>query len=261
MLRHIIIPIIALTAVIGCSSTTAQELLDTGASKTLITAVSQNYTPWQTVAIDGKISMDRLPLSPSLKIFMAKGSQITISIRVPFLGEVGRAQIKDHEVLAINKMRKVYVQQPLGDFLTDLPVTLSDLQNLLLARAFIAEHGELSPALTDRCSCYIIDDGWLVVPNDPIGGSVNYGYQFDSECRLDMASAVPDGASIVATAFYTHNRNKVDIDIEATFGTKEYNATLKLDAPKYGANPLDDIALDSKYKKVSIKEFIKSLSL
>ncbi|MCM1291178.1 MAG: DUF4292 domain-containing protein [Prevotella sp.] len=238
----------------------AQTPLGKNEAIILADAVSENYTSWQTVALDGKLSMDRLPISPSLKIFMKKGSIITISIRVPFLGEVGRAQIKGQEILAVNKLKKVYVQEKLGDFFTDLPVTLDDIQNLLLARGFVAGSGEVSRTNINQCDTYITEDGWMIIPKEPIGGSVNYGFEYNSDCRLNLASAVPDGTSIEANAIYTYSGKKTRMDIELTHKSKDYNATLSLNAPEYGASPLGDIDLNKNYKKVSVREFVKSLS-
>lgn len=192
---------------------------------------------------------------------MKKGEEITMSVRAPFIGEVGRARIKGEEVLVVNKLKKVYVKERLGEFFTDLPVTLADLQNLLLARAFVAGNGELSTSLVSKCDFYAVDNGWLCVPKEPIGGTVNYGFSFNSDNKLELATAVPDGTSIVATGSYSYSGKKTRIDIEFTYGSKGYDATLTLNAPEYGAKGMDEIKLDGKYRKVTVKEFLKSLSL
>ncbi len=258
-IKHLIYVLLA--AILMPVSSIAQTLLSNKESKTLTASVTQNYKAWSTVAIDGKVSMDKLPLSPSVKIFMRKGEEIAISIRAPFVGEVGRARIKGNEVLLVNKLRKVYVKEQLGDFFTDLPVTLGDLQNLLLARAFVAGKGELSSSLVPECDFYVVEDGWLCVPENPIGGTVNYGFQFDTDCRLQLATAVPQGSGIIASGVYSYSGKKTIIDVEASYGSRNYDATLSLNAPQYGAKGMDDIKLDGKYKKVTLREFLKSLSL
>ncbi|MBD5221934.1 MAG: DUF4292 domain-containing protein [Bacteroidales bacterium] len=260
-LKHKILIFLAMICGMAAVNADAQTSMTPSETKTFVSAVTQDYKPWKSVLIDGKIGMDRLPVSPNVKIFMQKGSEITISIRVPLIGEVGRIQLTKTQVLAINKIKKVYAKEQLGDFLTDLPVTLDDVQTMILGRAFVAGQGQLSTLNCDKTKCYVMEEGWLLVPDEPIGGSVNYGFQFGPEGKLEVFTAAPESNAVVASAFYTYDGKKITMDLEAVAGAKEYDATLKMNSFNYNATPLESIRLDKNYQKVSVKEFLKSLSL
>lgn len=259
--KRYILLLLSFFVAFGISPTLAQTPLDKSESRNLIATLTKNYDAWKSVMIDGKIPMDRLPVSPSVRIFMQKGSDLAISVRVPLIGEVGRIQLHGNEVLAVNKLRKVYVKETLGDFFTDLPVSLDDLQNLLLARAFIAGKGQLSTLNYSDCDCYYADSYWLVLPKEPIGGTVNYGFQFDEDGRLEIVSAIPEGSSVSATSFYSYNGKKIEMEVQLVMGGKEYDALLKMNSFEFGAKPLESIRLDKNYTKVGVREFLKSLSL
>lgn len=258
-MKKIIAIIVLITALSAGAVASGQTPLTVSQGKKIAESVSKNYRSWQTVALSGKLSSDLLPISPSVKIFMRHGNEVTISVRAIFVGEVGRIRLRGDSILAVNKMNKTYVNELLGDFFTELPVNINDVQSLMLARAFIAGKGELNVKNAGDCDFYAVSDGWLAIPKEPVAGSLNYGYSFDEQSRLSLASAVTDSQSMTAIGAYSYQGKKTQIDVRLDFQKKSFSASLLLDKPDYGANSPEDIKLDNRYKKVGMRDFIKNM--
>lgn len=258
-MKRIIAIITVLTAFVVASTAMAQTPLSASEGKQIAQSVSKNYKNWSTVSLSGKLSSNLLPISPSVKIFMRRGNEVTISVRAIFVGEVARARLRGDSILVVNKMNKTYVAERLGELFTDLPVNITDLQSLILGRAFVAGEGELSAKNAGYCDFYGVSDGWLAIPKEGIDGSLNYGYSFDEKFRLSLASAVTETQSMTAVGQYSYPGKKTQIDVSLTFKSKNYSATLVLDKPDYGASAMDDIKLDKKYKRQNLRTFLKNI--
>lgn len=144
----------------------------------VIDNIVESYTPWQSVEFSGRLKCDRLPLSPSVKMYMVRDSLLQISVRAPLLGEVGRLNVTRDEVLVVNKMRRVYCSEPAESLFELWPSMLSDLQSVFLARVAVLGSGEL-----DAKNSAVVDAGddgegnWIIVPQtDPGTLPFNYGY-------------------------------------------------------------------------------------
>ena len=67
----------------------------------IIESISDGYKNWSRAAWSGKLSTDILPLSATMKVYMEKGKLTLISVRAPFVGEVGRVEIDPDSVLIV----------------------------------------------------------------------------------------------------------------------------------------------------------------
>lgn len=130
------------------SALSQSVILDSVRSAALATILPA-YTDWQTAEISGKLRMNKLPISPTIKIYMKKGEEISISVRASLLGEVGRIEIAGDSVIAVNKMKRVYCAESISGIKYDYPDLIADIQSLLLARAVVLRAGELSPLNAD----------------------------------------------------------------------------------------------------------------
>lgn len=252
----IITRIIAVIVVLLCANTSQAQT--PSEINSYISRLTSTYTDWNSCELSGKLYMDGLPLNPSVKIYMEKGRKLMLSIRASILGEVGRIEISDGNILAVNKLKKVYVWEKVSNLMGGLPITVSDIQDALLGRAFLIGEGTLSMnnyALA-TIECYD-SDNWIIVPlSRPQGLHADYGFSADGNARLRMLFAVY-GNDLTGSLEYAYQGKKTDITFTFTEGTKGMDARLSLDAPKWNATAMGSFKPDKNYRKVGINEFLK----
>lgn len=128
---HFILTLLLMLAA-GVSSAMAQTPADSIDGRTeALNAILPNYIDWQTAAMSGKLRMKKLPVSPSVGIFMRRNETISISVGASLLGEVGRIDIEGDTLLAVNKMKRVYCKESLAGIKYDYPDIIGDIQSLL----------------------------------------------------------------------------------------------------------------------------------
>lgn len=252
--------IFALCAFLIAVSASAQELspLEKKERKKVVEAVSGQYEKWETVELSGKLKMDILPLSPTVKIFMQRDSVIRLSLRAPFLGEVGRAEICNDSVLVVNKMKKTYVKESLRSVLAAYPGTISDIQDILLGRIVIPGCGLLSNKSWKDVDVFEEEGGFSLYPSDQnrIEG-VDYGYLIDSAFRTKALAILPKENVIAGVAYEFPEEGEV---LTFTYQTDKRNITadLQIDREQWGAKGFDPIKINSRYRKLSFRDFLKS---
>lgn len=228
---------------------------------TFLRSVTSSYTAWQSVELNGKLHMDKLPVTASLKIYMERGRTLYISVRAPFIGEAGRIEIQGNRLTAVNKLKRKYVQEDLSNIAgPNFPVRMEDVQDFLLARAFILEYGTLSEQNQVLCNVYNEQDCWLLVPlAQPAGGSVRYGYTFDFQSRLQDLYVTTVSENYSALAQYNYNGKKTSIILNLQLRNKYYNAELELDAPKWEpSKALEPIDINKNWQRVDFRTFLRS---
>lgn len=233
----------------------------TAEQQAFLQQLTGGYHSWQRVELNGKLKMQELPLNPSLRIYMERGSKIYISVRAPFLGEVGRLELSGTGLTAVNKMRKVYVREDISALLGgNLPVRVEDIQDLLLGRVFLTGSGTLSAENQNECRLYDEGDCRLLIPKEqPAGGAVRYGYTIDYDVRLQDMYVTTVSGSYALLLEYGYEGKKSSIDVNVQLRSKSYAATLQFDAPKWDvANGMTAIDINPSWRRISISEFIKS---
>lgn len=247
--------------VTSVSMTNAQTVLTPEQRSEAVDSIVSQWEDWDTVAINGKLKMAGLALNPSLRIYMQRDSAIFISLRAPFVGEVGRAEITDSTALVVNKMKKIYVEEPLQKVFSFYPGGLADLQDLLLARIALPGIGTLSHEVEEYVDMYAEEDGTmtLVVGEDFAIPGFNYGYvifgDFLPVALLVLPEQYPD---VTVTLTYEYYDKGYDLNFFYRSEKKNYQATLELDDPVWDEKPFDRISLNSKYRKVELQEFLKT---
>ncbi len=227
----------------------------------MVDSIISPWQPWTKVAVNGKLKMAGLPLSPNVKIFMECDSSILISLRAPFVGEVGRAEITDSTLLVVNKMKKIYVEEPIREALSAYPGGLSDIQNIILGRISLPGLGLLSHEVEEEVELYQALDGSmsLVVEEAAAIPGFNYGYVIDNEFSPVTLLVLPErNPDVVVRLDYEYFDKGYDLSLSYKSDTKNFQATLQLDNPVWDGNPFDRIKLNSKYRKVDLKDFMKS---
>ncbi|MDE5876717.1 MAG: DUF4292 domain-containing protein [Muribaculaceae bacterium] len=234
--------------------------LDTEASTRLTEKIETAYTDWETVELNGKLRMEGLPLTPNIRIYMERDRSVSISIRAPFVGEVGRLEANSDSVSAINKMNRTYSTYAVSD--SPVPVDVSTLQCLLLGRINIPGYGQFGNETASLVDMYITDNFQqiLLLPKQEaeIEGC-SYGFVTDGEGELGAVIVTIDSAEDDSvTVEYARDTDSTDIDILAAIGERVYSAQLELKAPKWNTEGLNPITLGPKYRKLPFRDFLKS---
>ena len=227
----------------------------------LVDSISSLYKDWNTVSISGKLRMAGLPVSPSVKIYMERDSSVLISLRAPFMGEVGRAEIYSDTLLVVNKMKKTFVKEPLSKVLAYYPGTLSDVQNILLARPVIAGFGLLTPEIVENIEIYSEADGQfsLVPVADVALEEFNYGYLIDGMARPSALLVLPlTKPGIMVSLTYEYGDKGYNLSVTYQSPEKSKGGTLELDLPDWNGSPVQPIKLNDKYTRVDFPDFMKS---
>lgn len=236
------------------------DCLGKGEKKVAVAAVTSGYTPWQTVEISGKLHADVLPLSPTVKIFMENGKRVMVSLRAPLLGEVGRLEADKDSILVVNKMKKTYVKESTAEMQSGFPVSIADLQSLFLARIAVGGTGTLSTHNAELTDFYADNDGgWMIVPSEKVQpNGANYGYLTSADGKLKAFMAVPYGGENTVTVLYEYYGAAVTMLMNIELPKKPLDLEFDLDTPNWNADAFGAIKLNSKYKRMTLKNFMKS---
>lgn len=235
--------------------------LDRDASREAVDSISQQWGEWEKLSISGKLRMSGLPVTPSIKIYMEKDSLILISLRAPFVGEVGRLEIADSCILVVNKMNGTYMQESLEKALTFYPGGVRDVQELLLGHIVIPGCGLLRAECLDMVQLYAPADSTIQIVASEKGQipGFSYGYSYDTGDRT-MALIVlsQDKPDVEVTLLKTLTEKGYNLDMNYLSPERGYNALIELNEPDIDAKGFDRITLGRKYKQVSPQQFLKS---
>lgn len=259
-LNRIVLILCALLATVGAM---AQDVEPIGKKerKKVVENIVEQYSDWTTVSISGKLHMDMLPLSPSVKIFMERDSLIRISLRAPLVGEVGRAEIDSDSILVVNKMKKTYVKESISKFLSFYPGTLSDIQDLLLGRIVLPTCGLLNKDHWKNVEIYPEDNGgYSLFPNEKYAfEEFDYGYLIDSELRTGALAVMPKPQSgIIVGVRYEYKNKGYSLNVSYQSEKRTIAGTLDLDNPDWNAKGFDAIKINSNYRRMDFNQFMKS---
>lgn len=226
----------------------------------VLALVTSGYADWESAEFNGKLIYDKLPIKPGVKIYMRRDSLLQISLRAPFLGEVGRLMINDRELLIVNKMKKKYCLESTENLKKIYPGLISDLQSLLLARAVVFGSGELS---ADNSKGVKVssdnENGWMLIPEGMAGLiDMNYGYIVNAAGRTQAFMAAIPGHDVDLQVKYSYPGKGERMDVEFSKKGKSTDLSLEFNSVKWGGTPMPAMRLD-RYERVGIKEFISSI--
>lgn len=208
-----------------------------------------NYSPnWEKIQLPLTLRL-RQPKSISVSgtATFDCGNSLTISLRFPILGEIGVVKLTQDSLLAIDKINRKYIAEPLDGIVSGCPVSAADIQNLLLGRPFLIGSSDpldrmvgkfdIQPSPTSK-------PAWLMIPRvQP--SAIEYGFSLDELCRLVSVAAkagprepvVATYADPVSTAFgvfsstvslsATVAKTPLDFSLEWNFSKAKWNADVQ----------------------------------
>lgn len=221
-----------------------------------------DYTPWTVVTLQGKLKMKGLPLSPTLKIFMQRDSLIDLSIRAPFIGEVGRLTVTPSYALMINKMNKSYVEIKGRDgtpsLFGNLGLGIGDVQDLLLGRFFLPGFDVMAADLDTLVDVYVEHSGvFNIVPKGEaeIDG-VKYGFITDGFFKPLMLMVLY-GENGEVDVTYNDQLKGYDMQVVYSDAARRFEANLEFQNPEWRGEMPKPMDL-KKYTQLTLDEFIRT---
>lgn len=179
---HILIATVALLLLAGCRSSkgtsSGAAYTPEGAPAPTFGAIAANYGDWSDVSVPVTLRLTAPDnLSVGARARMVRGRCIDLSFRM--LGfEVARVWISPDSVVAASRPKKICFTESLRDFMAGMPVSLGNLQDMLMGRPFLAGGTTLAPA--DSTAMRIEADGTMVrlLPRSQ-PAEADYGYVVD----------------------------------------------------------------------------------
>lgn len=273
--KYILLFTFLFTVVFGAIS---QDAISGKEEKRVVEAISDTYNNWNRAGWNGKISADILPVSATMKVYMEKGKLTLISIRAPFIGEVGRIEVDKDSLLVVNKMKRRYYSKSIAEISQMVPDLTEDFQALLLGRMFVIGEGQLGKKSLDSVSVFpSTEEGcYMIVPSVPdYLPEVLYGFGTDSAMQLSTfvcaygREAVPvEGTEELDVQFQYEPKVQVQADVvyrdnggaraelSGSFNGRNYTASLTSDAIEWGAKGFDRISVKG-YSRCGIREVLR----
>lgn len=230
-------------------------------------SLAASYEPWQSVELSGKLRMAGLPLSPSVRIFMQRGSRIDVSVSAPFVGEAARVSLTRDSVQIVNRLKRVYCVEEIGHITSELPMAIGDVQDLLLGRVFDFSAGTLREDIIGNFSVFGRQTEaepagvYYIVPS-PVWQmpSIEYGFVMnligaDHSMKQFMVRKEPQAELTVDYSYGSGAERTLSLQLEIS--GRSLAAALDLGAPKWNAVPFRCTPLDSSFRRVSISEAIR----
>lgn len=231
---------ILLIGLAGCRSSKSivdQSMLDYS-SLTLserLQEVAAANCPWTQLNLPLKVSL-KSPEKMSLsgRIYMRHNHDIYISLRV--LGiEVANMYVNTDSIYVADKAHKYYLAEPIDKIFAGASLSIGDIQDALLGRAFINNRGTLTADMLNQVT---VADGennsWDISPQSKINGSISYSFRL-SDNDNSMQSFTVDTGSKQYSCSYSDptaidgSRFMQRMSISTKVGKTEIDATLALD--------------------------------
>ena len=226
-------------------------------SAEVVGRMAEHFTSWNTIMLSAQLQMDGLPLSPSLKIFMEKGKSMSISLRAPFIGEAGRLEFANDTVVAVNKMKNVYAIADISQLMGGIEFTLSDLQDVFLARAFAIGEGTITQYDKSKHGLYYAPSENYFLPPMPQSDSLLYGFTVNVEGVVNDFIIHDFTSGFELYCLYQYNKKSYNAVFELTYADMQMQVILDGITCQWEAQSLSPIKLTSKMREVSVQEFLR----
>lgn len=231
--------LVSMTACHTSRQSSAAQGHDT-ASMTLrerVRDVTAGYRPWTQLNLPVKIAV-RSPhkISLSGRIYMRRDRDIYLTLRV--LGmEVANMYINSDSVYASDKLHKYYIAEPISDIFAGAALSIGNIQDALIGRAFINNIGTVDTDMINRINLIqSADNTWILAPQAKIDGDIGYQFKFSTENNL--MSLVFDTGKKLYVCNYSEpiaidgSRFMGRLNISTKVGNASIDATLTLDFNK-----------------------------
>lgn len=226
----------------------------------LLTIESKYRGDWTQLSMQGKLSMQGLPVRPTVKIYMERGNSIILSARAPFFGEVARVEACHDSITFINKHTKKFMSVDIRSLCDSHPTLLSDMQDILLGNVAYPGYGRLSRELASRSAWSLTSDNEIIVlPEDALQyGNLEYGYLLSPE-SLDILSfmLMLHSSDALLNVSYLYGGQGWTLGVQCEMKKQTVDCELQLSYPDYNPTPLQLTNAESRYTHTDLKGILK----
>ena len=272
--------ILALLLTTGC----AKKVVNNGndASKTVINVVNDingnldgsanlsryHQADWTSFKSGGsaEVKMGGKSLSSSMHMRMKRGKAIYVSLR-PYIGiEVAKMVITGDTILLVDKLHKRYIVEKASLLTNGIPVTVDNLQDIFLGRAFELGRGSFTHSLDDDFTVEESSDGKIILkPRNQYNG-FEYNFIYDKQSNILSLDVTPSksGSSTYSVTYADPKLSvagKVPSDVKVSTQINGRAFVLNLEYKDMKWN--EDFDIDSKapnnYKRLEAKDIMQIL--
>lgn len=247
----------------------ATQASPTGEPQARFAAMTSAYGLWQDVQMPVRATI-RSPfsISASGRLTMVQGKLIHISVRL--LGmEVAVMQVTPDSVFVVDKFHRYLIAEPTEKLTARTGLTVGDMQNALLGRAFLPGQGAATASMSSRLTLGEEDGMLSIAPADAPAG---YTWRMHAATLDDGRVALADLTVSVdgqapATAAYTPAAQlspigaiATAVDLRASVASKKIDARLSYTADQARWNTGTTPSLPSLrgYTRVSAATLLRS---
>ena len=255
----------------GAAATLPQDQIPTTPTTNVtgnpLEAIIPTLGDWQTMQTGGNIKLEAgSSFSSSVQVRMVRDQDIFISLR-PALGiEVGKLLITADSVYVIDKVHKRYIAEKVSLLTAGVPVTVKDVQDIFLGRAFIIGKGTLNDALKDQVTVGKAGTSTTVTPNEHYKGH-SYTFTYDKSTHIVSLNIMPEGGT---TSTYQVNYSDVkatdagnishDIKVTGAFEKKKLNLSIGYKNIEWNGKVKIDHSIPSGYKRMNARDLLSMFS-
>lgn len=227
--------------------------------------VASSYKSWNDV----EMPIDLELISPkdfsiSGRATMVKDKSIYISIRV-FGFEAANIYIDNDSIHATYKLNKLYIAENTAKLLKGYAVTVSDLQDLLLGRAFILGKGTIKNS--NDIDLALSSSTWTATPKCDIKG-VEYKYTFNTnDNALKLLTVLIQGANPVMCDYSDNIDTEAGaiaqmLEISANVKKQQLKASIKwnADKAKWNSGATPKWKAPKGYNRVNVEALLKAFN-
>lgn len=230
-------------------------------------SATSHYDDWHDVVMPIDLSLHQpKALSVSGRATMVKEESIYISIRV-FGFEAANLYLTPDSIYASYKLNKIYIAENTKQLLADYPITIGNIQDLLLGRAFMLGNGTLSANMKKKLTLSSKTDSWVVTPEQNLK-NVIYSFIFDLNSNaLAMTKVDIEGKKPVECKYMNPPVNTVagyvskGINISTILKDNPIDAEIlwNLNSAKWNSGATAKWKTPKGYKRLSVSDLLKAL--
>lgn len=203
--------------------------------ETRLNAFAASQLGWNTLQTGGNVKVGGTKsFSSSMQMRMISGKAIYISLR-PLIGiEVGKIVITNDSVLVVDKYHKRYLAEPISLISNGIPVTVTDMQDIFLGRAFVLGKGSVNTSSRHLVQLAAEGTNYRLSPKTQ-PQAFNYGFTIDPNNHVIAVDVTPTrGTKTPYTARYSDIKLTLagavahHADVAATVGNSKFTLSLDL---------------------------------
>ncbi|MCM1333133.1 MAG: DUF4292 domain-containing protein [Bacteroides sp.] len=263
-LSHILSVIVIGAVMGGCGSSkkvTGPDI-DTGDSQASYSEVVKQYPAWTDVEVPLNIDISSpVNFSISGRAKMVRGNVVDISLRM--LGfEVGRLYLNSDSVFGYVKMSKTCIAESLGDLTAQIPMNISNVQDLLTGGVFLLGNAVL--AESNKADFMIEKDngGIMLIPRKQ-PDKFQYGFFVNDNNRVARFVGGDNDRNIQCDySGYSANKKNLPADVDVTVSIKRpvvASINWRWESAKWDTGLSPRFSMPRGYKRVRSQELLNHL--